>query len=172
MTIVRIISGSLEGYDRAWDRITSGCDPRGCRISKPRVGIPMPSDILVVCDEVGTVPPGKFASSTGIAGCICLGCWLLWSGFHKEFLFWIFFSCVCLGDNNRSDDSWRVYLGSPRNQDLLTDQEFLFWTEFVLLDNLACIDFVLLRETLGGITRLDRIGKTYDRWNFYGVIRM
>ena len=59
MTIVWIVSGSLKRYDCPCCRITSGWHTCCSSITKPGIGISMPSNIFMISNKVGTISPNK-----------------------------------------------------------------------------------------------------------------
>lgn len=73
MSVIRIISASGEGNDRADCRSLARWNACGGRIAEPLIGITAPGDVLMVGDVVGTVSPDEALAVSGITNRVSPG---------------------------------------------------------------------------------------------------
>ena len=132
MSVVGIVSSSLK-YDDCTDcRITSGCNSRRLSVSKPILCISTPSDVFMIRDKIGTIPPCESISLSGIT--------------HR-----VYFTGngrIVFGGFFFGNDFWWYYLYRSWDKKFLSDKKFLTLGKFILFHNLLCGNFVFFGDIL------------------------
>ncbi|EKD30149.1 MAG: hypothetical protein ACD_78C00137G0001, partial [uncultured bacterium (gcode 4)] len=113
----------------------------------------------MVCHKIGTVSPGKSISFPGIFRRI---------DFIFRSLRWCFLYKGLLNNNGL----WRTYFYCSGKENLLTDNEVLFYGKFILFCDFIYRNVIFFSKPLYGIACSNHISKSCYGWNFNSVVRM